>query len=183
MYIYLIALQTENGWAVSEVNSDVPGGFSETESLPRIVSKYFHDKTFFGNVGESLLKAFLQLLPNKGRIAFVYATSYSDDRQVMLYLSQIFKNGGFECVLIAPDHLRWDNNKVYSIAIDQKGVIDGIVRFFPIEWMRYLPESSGWKNFFSTKIPSCNHPVSILTQSKRLPLVWKNLNLNLNSWE
>lgn len=174
---------TENGWAVSEVNSDVPGGLAEATILPQIAAKYFDGYGPGDSVGNELLKAFRQILNEDSTIAFVHATSYSDDRQVMEFLSDYFAKNGFNTILAAPDHLKWLDNKAFSIMEGQEREVDGIVRFFPLEWLTNLPVKSNWMGYFDCKAPSCNHPISILTQSKRLPLVWDKLGLKITTWK
>ena len=60
--------------------------------------------------------------------------------------------------------------------------IGGIVRYFPVEWMEYA-KGVDWAGFVNTKTPSCNHPIALLTQSKRLPLVWDKLGVDLPVWK
>ena len=172
----------EDGWAVSEVNSDVPGGLAETSVFPEIASAYFEGFVPGRSVAKSLLEAFRTRIKDSGRIAFVHATSYSDDRQVMQFLSDVFKTQGLDTILAAPDHLRWNNRKAVSILDGLEGEIDGIVRFFPLEWLVNLPGNSDWQGYYDCETPSCNHPVAIFAQSKRLPLIWDKLNMEIPAW-
>lgn len=48
---------TTEGWLVSEVNSDVPGGLAEASVLPRIAQQYFPQYEQRGHVACSLLEA------------------------------------------------------------------------------------------------------------------------------
>ena len=130
-----------------------------------------------------LSEAFKQVIRKNGKIAFVHATSYSDDRQVMQFLSDHFNGNGFREVFSAPDHLRWSNRTAISILEGQEGEIDGIVRFFPLEWFENLPYNSDWQGYFDCDTPSCNHPVAILAQSKRLPLIWDKLGVEIPAWK
>ncbi len=58
-----------------------------------------------------------------------------------------------------------------------------IVRFFPAEWLPNLPRASGWPHFFvGGATPQCNPATALLTQSKRWPLVWDQLELALPAW-
>jgi glutathionylspermidine synthase len=173
----------ETGWAVSEVNSDVPGGLAEASVMPEIASSHFVDSFPGRSVAKSLLEAFQAKAKNGGRIAFVHATSYSDDRQVMQFLSDLFNAHGLDTIFAAPDHLRWNNRKAVSILEGHEGEIDGIVRFFPLEWFANLPSNSDWQGYYDCETPSCNHPVAIFAQSKRLPLIWDKLGLKIPVWK
>jgi glutathionylspermidine synthase len=174
---------TADGWAVSEVNSDVPGGLAEASILPRIASRYFDGYGPRRHIGESLLQAFSKNVAKDGAIAFVHATSYSDDRQVMEFLSDYFQQKGYRTVFAAPDHISWKDKKAVCIIEGREGPIDGIVRFFPLEWLTNLPRRSDWQGYFDCRTASCNHPVAIFTQSKRLPLVWDELGVDVSAWK
>lgn len=174
---------TETGWAVSEVNSDVPGGLAEASVWPKIAAKYFNGPEPGNNTAEILFKAFEGKVKKGGSIAFVHATSYSDDRQVMQFLSDYFYEHGFDTFFAAPDHLRWNDKKAISILEGRKGAVDGIVRFFPLEWLVNLPVKSNWKGYYDCETPSCNHPIAIFAQSKRLPLVWDKLGVEIPAWK
>lgn len=174
---------TATGWAVSEVNSDVPGGFAEASVWPSIAQQFFPYCAPGENTAQHLLQAFKHRLKPGARIAFVHATSYADDRQVMQFLSDFFEEQNFCTFLTAPDHIRWKDAKAWSTAQGQEGNIDGIVRFFPVEWLPNLPRKTNWKGYFQNETVACNHPSVILTQSKRLPLVWDKLGLDLPAWK
>jgi len=173
----------ETGWAVSEVNSDVPGGLAEASVLPEIAGAYYEGYKPGHSVAKSLLEAFRTKIKDGGRVAFVHATSYSDDRQVMQFLSDVFKTHGLDTLLVAPDHIRWNNKKAVSILNGQEGEIDGIVRFFPLEWLVNLPANSDWQGYYDCETPSCNHPIAIFAQSKRLPLIWDKLDMEIQAWK
>lgn len=174
---------TETGWAVSEVNSDVPGGLAEASVLPQIACRFFEGCEPQYHVGQRILEAFSDKVKENGTIAFVHATSYSDDRQVMEFLSDYFLVHGYKTVFAAPDHLVWKDKKAFCIIEGNEGPIDGIIRFFPLEWLINLPRKSDWKGYYDCVTASCNHPVAILTQSKRLPLIWDELELNISAWK
>jgi len=174
---------TTDGWALSEVNSDVPGGLAEASVLPEIACKYIEGAKPRKNIGESLLQAFNERLEENSTIALIHATSYSDDRQVMEFLSDYLQVHGYQTVLAAPDHIKWENKRAICIMEGKEGPIDGIIRFYPLEWMTMLPRKSGWKGYFDCRVSSCNHPVAILTQSKRLPLVWDELGVDIPAWK
>jgi glutathionylspermidine synthase len=173
---------TTDGWAVSEVNSDVPGGLAEASVLPEISSGYFSGHEPRHHVAQSLLQAFAGRVDKNSAIAFLHATSYADDRQVMEFLSDYFQSNGYRSVFAAPDHIIWENKRAFCILEGKEGPIGGIVRFFPLEWLTNLPRKTNWKGYFDCVTPSCNHPAAILTQSKRLPLVWDELGVDIPAW-
>lgn len=174
---------TTDGWAVSEVNSDVPGGLAEASILSQIAASHFPGFSPGRHIGQSLLEAFRSRIESGGVIALVHATSYSDDRQVMQFLGDYFAANGYSPLYAAPDHLRWNGNQATSIVEGSEGPVDGILRFFPLEWLVTLPRNTDWQGYFSATTPSCNHPVAMLSQSKRLPLVWDRLGIDIPTWK
>ncbi len=175
----------ENTWAVSEVNSDVPGGFAESTLLPQLAIKYLPKKSYnFIKFGDILTNSISKKVKPRGKIMLVHCTSYSDDRQVMQYLGDKLETLGFKAIYGAADHLRFENHKAYSILNNYEGEIDGIFRFTPLEWLKDI-KPKRWSGYFDTETPSCNHPVAIFAQTKRFPLIWDTLEENgisLKTW-
>lgn len=61
--------------------------------------------------------------------------------------------------------------------------LHGLVRFFPAEWLPQLPRRSGWELFFlGAQTPQSNPGASLLTQSKRLPLLWDRMKTDMSTW-
>jgi len=174
---------TTTGWAVSEVNSDVPGGLAEASVLPVIASQYFEGFTTRNHVAKALLEAFRSKTKQGGTVAFVHATSYSDDRQVMQFLGDHFDEKGYHTLYVAPDHIKWVGKRAVSTIKGQEGNLEGIIRFFPLEWLTNLPRGSNWMGYYDCETPSCNHPVAIFAQSKRLPLIWDELGVDIPAWK
>jgi glutathionylspermidine synthase len=173
---------TTDGWAISEVNCDVPGGFAEAGALPALASALVPGTEPGPDPGLAIVDTLRTHIEPGTRIAFVHATAFSDDRQVMQFLAARAELAGFACVLVAPDHLRWSDGHVRSIAERQSGPVDAIVRFFPAEWLPALPRRAQWQNYFRSRFLSLNPPQALLTQSKRLPLVWDELGVPAPTW-
>lgn len=173
---------TKAGWAVSEVNSDVPGGLAEASVLPEIAQRYFPKYEPRGHVARSLLEAFRKRTAPGERIAFVHATSYADDRQVMQFVGDYFEQKGYRSLYAAPDHLVWRERQAVSVIQGAEGPVGGILRFYPLEWLPNLSRRADWGGYYNTKTPSCNHPIAVFAQSKRLPLIWDELGLKLPAW-
>ena len=175
----------EEKWAVSEVNSDVPGGFAEASLMPQVAKDLFKSEEYWHkNFGDILVDAISKKVVPNGRIMLVHCTCYSDDRQVMQYLGDKLKKLGYDVIYSAADHLRFKDNKAYSILDGNEGMIDGIVRFTPLEWLKDI-KPKYWDGYFDTVTPSCNHPIAIFAQTKRFPLVWDILEKNgidLSTW-
>ena len=173
-------------WCVSEVNSDVPGGFAESSLMPNEAIKAIgvDDYTFI-NFGDILAKAIKEKIKENGTIFFVHCTCYSDDRQVMQYLGDKLKKDGYKIIYGAADHIRFENKKAYSILSGNECEIDAIFRFTPLEWLKDM-KPKFWDGYFDTTTVSCNHPIAIFAQTKRFPLIWSSLEkegLSLENWK
>lgn len=175
----------EGEWAISEVNSDVPGGFAEASLLPKLALQYLKsNKVESIDFGSHLVKALSKKIKKKGTVFFVHCTSYSDDRQVMQYLGDQMEQHGYHALYGAIDHLRFQNQEAISILDGHQGKVDGIVRFTPLEWVKDIKPKT-WSGYFDTTTPSCNHPIAIFAQTKRFPFVWEQLEsygLSFSTW-
>jgi len=175
----------EGGWAVSEVNSDAPGGFAEASLMPGTAAAQLEGKDYrYVDFGKILASAIAAKVRPGGRVMLVHCTSYSDDRQVMQFLGDRLESMGLRAVYAAADHLRFENKKAVSVLDGNKGEIDAIFRFTPLEWLIGI-KPKRWQGYFDTVTPSCNHPIAIFAQTKRFPLVWdalEELGVPLPTW-
>lgn len=175
----------DGGWAVSEVNSDVPGGFAEGSLMPQAAMDVLGECTYtYKNFGENLIAAICKKVPAGGRIILVHCTSYSDDRQVMQFIGDKLKVLGFQVIFAAADHLRFKENKACSILDGNEGEVDAIIRFTPLEWIADM-KPKHWQGYFDTTTCSCNHPIAIFAQTKRFPFVWDVLEehgISMETW-
>ena len=180
----------EGKWALSEVNSDVPGGFAEASLMPKIALKFLGDSNLTCvDFSEVLVDAASKKVKPEGTIAFIHCTSYSDDRQVMQFLGDRLVKKGFKAIYAAADHLKFEDNEAVSVLTGNEGKVDAIIRFTPIEWLINMKprRQKNWNGYFRTTTPSCNHPVAVLAQTKRFPLVWDLLeevdsDLSMSTW-
>lgn len=175
---------TDGGWAVSEVNSDVPGGWAEGSLMPAAAMEAIQGAYSYQNFGESLSNAIQKKVSAGGHIMLVHCTSYSDDRQVMQFLGDKLKGHGFHVIYAAADHLRFRDKKAISILDGNEGEVDAIIRFSPLEWISDM-KPKHWQGYFDTTTCSCNHPIAIYAQTKRFPFVWDILEKNgisMSTW-
>ncbi len=172
-------------WAVSEVNSDVPGGFAEASLMPQVALELLGDNTYrYKCFGDILVKAISDKVVCGGRIMLVHCTSYSDDRQVMQYLGDRLQAEGFQVIYGAADHVNFRDGQAYSILDGNEGALDAVFRFTPLEWLTEI-KPKRWQGYFDTTTVSCNHPIAIYAQTKRFPLVWDMLEqqgISMSTW-
>jgi len=178
-------IEEDDKWAVSEVNSDVPGGFAEASLMPEIAAKLLKNENYkYKKFSDSLADAIVKKAKPGGKIAFIHCTSYSDDRQVMQFVGDMLKNTGFKTVYAAADHLRFENNEAICILSGNEGKVDAIIRFTPLEWLVSM-KPKRWGGYFDTVTLSCNHPIAIFSQTKRFPFIWESLEkqgVDLSTW-
>lgn len=177
---------TENKWAVTEVNSDVPGGFAEATLMNKKALEVLENKNYyiisFGNI---LVDAIKSKIRDGAKIMLVHCTSYSDDRQVMQFLGDKLSQLGYEVIYAAADQVKFENGKAISLLSGREGEVDAIIRFSPLEWVTEM-KSKNWHGYFSSETLFCNHPIAIFAQTKRFPFVWNLLQskgIDLSTWK
>ena len=174
---------TPNGWRISEVNADVPGGFIEASGWNSLFAPKGSKVSAPPRTADLYAQAVRNVIGGGGFVAFVHATAYSDDRQVMTYLERCFSRHGMQTCLCSPSHLRWDEGRAEICANFASGWPDGIVRFFPAEWLPNLSTDKSWTPYFQDAETSLSNPGrAIVLQTKRFPLVWGNLCTELSTW-
>jgi len=165
---------TKTGWMISEVNGDTPAGFPEASLLPKKVEKYFNDYRQDTCFGEILLEKFVKKVDKGKTIAFLHDTHCVEDLQILHYLGDLFKENEYKVVYLGPENIQWEN--------DLPKDIDVIMRYYPTEWLEYV-ENFDWKQFINSNVIFGNHPVALFSQSKRLPVIWDKLNIDIPFWK
>jgi len=174
---------TADGWRISEVNADVPGGFVEASGWNSLFARKWFGAVAPPAPSEAYARAVLEAARANGLVAFVHATAYSDDRQVMHHLAGHFHHLGFRVCLLSPAHLRWKDGRAQIHSAYASGWPDAIVRFFPAEWLPNLRNEKLWWPYFQrTKTIQSNPATAIVLQTKRFPLIWSQLRTDLSTW-
>lgn len=180
----------QGGFAVSEVNSDVPGGHSEASIIPAIAKEILEeagdkDRYSYIDLSDYLMDAISKKIKPQGTIFLNYCTCYSDDRQVMEFVGDRLAARGFKVLKGAADHINFKDGKAYSILDGNECELDGVFRYTPIEWIMDI-KPKRWQGYFNTDTPSINHPISLYAQTKRFPFVWETLEENgvdMSTWK
>ncbi len=174
---------TPQGWRISEVNSDVPGGFIEAQGFTSLVAETCPLLQTAGRPATALAEAVVSAVPDRGVVGLVHATAYTDDRQVMIYLERQLHGRGLQTHLLSPHQVHWEGGRAALASAERVAPLDALVRFYPAEWLPALPRRAGWTHFFSAgRTPLCNPGSALLTQSKRWPLLWDRLETPLPAW-
>lgn len=173
-------------WIVTEVNSDVPGGFAESSLLPNLARKTIElPNLSFTSFNDKMINSINKKLNHNGTIMLIHCTCFSDDRQVMQSIGDRLLKEDYKVIYGAADHIRFKGKKAFCILENNQENIDFIFRFTPLEWLIQM-KPRRWDGYFNTITKSCNHPISIYAQSKRFPFVWEDLEkagLNMHTWK
>jgi glutathionylspermidine synthase len=173
---------TTEGWRVSEVNSDVPGGLTEAESFTALVAAHTPGAAPAGAPGSALAEAIARAVGG-GAVALLSAPGYMEDHQVIAYLARRLRERGLDAHLVSPHHLRWDGGGAALDTAWSTGPLSAIVRFYQAEWLARLPRRLGWERLFSGgRTPVTNPGAAALGESKRLPLLWDELHCPVRAW-
>ena len=169
---------TAKGWKISEVNCDVPGGFIEASDFTEAVGRFFPQYRPVPNTANAYADAIIHALGGVGYIGLVHATAYKDDREVMEFLADKFHARGCGTHLLSPAHIQWEDGTAH---IDSKQ-LDALVRFFPAEWLPRLRATERWFPYFGSRTMMSNPASAVAVQSKRFPLIWNDLSVDLSEW-
>jgi glutathionylspermidine synthase len=173
---------TRSGWRISEVNSDVPGGFIEASGFSRLAAELL-GLDLAGDPSAALADAVVRTVGAGARVALVHATAYTDDRQVMLHLARALEARGLATGLLDPTQVVWRDGRAGAELTWFHGPIDLVLRFFPAEWLPNARAQCDWRSFFAgSRTPISNPGAALLVQSKRFPLVWAELATELPTW-
>jgi glutathionylspermidine synthase len=174
---------TADGWRISEANSDVPGGYTESSHFPRLMADHFPGCQPAGDPIASLIEATQLQAGFPSRIGLLAAPGYMEDQQVIACLAQAFRQRGWKTVLGRPSQLEWEEGHAILQTADGSVPLDCVFRFFQGEWLPRL-RSRYWRQLFvGGRTPVCNPGIALLTESKRFPLIWDKLKTPVPTWQ
>src|SRR5260221_8587229 len=106
-----------------------------------------------------------------------------EDHQVIALLARLLREQGCHPHLAKPEQIFWRDGVAHLDTAWHRGPLDVIVKFYQAEWLSRLPEKCGWKYFFrSGRTRVANPALSVISESKRFPLVWEKLSTSLSAW-
>jgi glutathionylspermidine synthase len=178
---------TPHGWQISEVNSDVPGGYTEASSFTHMLHEHHPEPTSLpadpAGAWPDAIAGAARASGHDGPIALVSAPGFMEDQQVVAYLARCLAERGVTTHLANATHIRWRDGHAFLSAAWGESSLAAIVRFYQGEWLARRPRREQCSHYFAGGLtPVANPGWSILTESKRLPLVWDELDLPLPTW-
>ena len=173
---------TTQGWRISEVNSDVPGGFAEASDLTAAMAAHYPPAQPAGDPASAWAEAIARSAKG-GRVALLAAPGYMEDQQIMAYLARKLATRGCTARLATPGQIQWKNGIAHLDSTWFAGELAAVVRFYQGEWLARLPLRCGWPHFFrGGRTPVSNAGLALISESKRFPLVWDRLRTALPAW-
>ena len=172
---------TTDGWRVSEVNSDVPGGFAEASDFPRRVAACVPGARPAGDPAAAWCDA-VATAAGGGTVALLAAPGFMEDQQVVAYLARRLAERGPAVYLARPEQLEWRDGCALLRLGPGRIPLAAVVRFYQAEWLAKLPRRCWWNLFAAGRTPVTNAGAAVLTESKRFPLVWDELAAPLPTW-
>jgi glutathionylspermidine synthase len=174
---------TSEGWRISEVNSDVPGGFTEASNFTSLVAEHVPGGRPTGDPTGALVAAIARTTGQHGVVGLVSAPGHMEDHQVVAHLAAALRERGLSARVISVHQLRWSGYHARIETAQSSATVDAIVRFYQVEWLARLPGTGGWPALFVDGCtPVTNPGIAALSESKRLPLVWDELRVPLPTW-
>jgi len=175
---------TTEGWRISEVNSDVPGGFTEASFFTKMMAQHFPSLCAAGNPANAWADAIAETAGGAGKVGLLSAPGYMEDHQIMAYLARHLRQRRCETHLANPRQITWRDGHACLDTEWFRGSLDVVVRFYQGEWLAALPKSCGWRHFFrGSRTPMANPGLAVISESKRFPLVWDQLKMQLPTWQ
>jgi glutathionylspermidine synthase len=172
-----------DGWRISEVNADVPGGYVEASGWNGLFARERGQAALLPDPTEEYAQAICATLPANGLVALAHATVYSEDRQVMVHLGRELGRRGMRVCLVSPRNLSWPKGAAFLNTDFARGAPAFVVRLSPAEWLPGKTGRDDWRAWFGpTLTPLSNPGRAIVLQSKRFALTWDELATPLPTW-
>jgi glutathionylspermidine synthase len=174
---------TTEGWRISEVNSDVPGGFTEATNFARLMASHVPRARVLPDPAGAFVDAIAKNIDHGESVALTCAPGHMEDHQVVAYLAERLREKQFDACVTSLQSLRWPQGHAHIETASSSRAIGAVVRFYQVEWLAQMPKDAPWTYLFARgKTPVANPGASAVTESKRLPLVWEQLRATQPTW-
>jgi glutathionylspermidine synthase len=176
---------TTKGWRISEVNSDVPGGYTEASRFTEMMGECFQNVCAAGDPGREFAAVVLANVGEKASVALLSAPGFLEDQQVTAFLATELQLCKIKTLLLHdPCQLRWKDGVAFTVCDGKEIELDLVVRFYQGEWLGKLSDRCTWKSlFFGSRTAVANPTIAVLSESKRFPLTWPTLSKKMSTWK
>lgn len=169
---------TEDGWKITEVNSDVPGGLNEASIFQTIWPDRPSSWQFLGDPANAYILSIINKfnLSDTSLVGLMHATSFSDDWQFMSFLQEIMAEKGIESIELSPENFELVPSKTKL----NGRKLDVILRFFPGDWLLFSKMGKKW---FENPMDNLVNPMqSIFSQNKYFPVLFEEFEEQFPNW-
>ena len=170
---------TDDGWRLSEVNSDVPGGLNEASSFHRLWPLPTAGWQAAGEPARAYVEHVIGAydLNRRSRVGLVHATAYSDDWQQMALFQELLAAADIDAVGLSPTDIELRSGGMYFGGTP----LDAALRFFPGDWLLFSREGAPW---FERHPANLSNPLGALfSQNKYFPVICAALGIATPTWE
>jgi hypothetical protein len=175
---------TSEGWQISEANADVPGGYTESSLFPRLMAEHCPGTRPAGDPATALVDAIVATMGGAGDVGLLAATGHMEDQQVIAFLGVLLRRRGCSVIRAHARQVIWDHGvALLASPAGRPQPLDALVRFYQGEWLGHGAARHGFAEFFrGGRTPVCNPGTALMIESKRFPLVWDRLGVELPTW-
>jgi glutathionylspermidine synthase len=170
---------TAEGWRLTEVNSDVPGGLNEASSFHRLWPGSTSGWHITGEPARSYIEHVVAAygLSAGARLGLVHATAYSDDWQQMLLFQDHLGALGIDAIGLAPTDVEFRDAGMHA----HGRPLDAALRFFPGDWLLFSRAGAPWFERHPSKL---SNPLGALySQNKFFPVACAALGIGTPTWQ
>jgi glutathionylspermidine synthase len=173
---------TREGWRVSEVNSDVPGGYAEAGPFTELMADASSAGRPSGHPGREWSHAVARTTSGESNVALIAAAGFMEDQQVVAYLAKQLRSVGLPPHIAQVAQLSWNDNVAHFTDGNGSRKLGAIVRFQQTEWLSRRATRPLLHQMLSSHTPITNPLRAIVGESKRFPLVWDHLETRSDTW-
>lgn len=170
------------GWRVSEVNADIASGFNVGSLFTEFMAPYYPRYSRPPDPVRAHAKAVLRATGAGALVAIVRRKIRARDCESK-YLASELRRQGMQSVIVSPEDLIWKSNRARITRGHTRGAPDLLIPQLCADWLPRLRPGSLWKKWFGGSRTLMSNPAtSVLIESKRLPLVWDELETAMPTW-
>jgi hypothetical protein len=173
---------TEEGWRFSEANPDAPAGYVEAYGLTRAMAAYYPGFSPPPNPAAAYAEAIYKFAGKGAMVAF-FNPGVRVAAQCAEFILEEVEKRGMRGVLANFRHLVWSSN--FAQVLIPSGPIKPnlLIRMVGASWLPKLRSRTLWAPWFcGSKTPISNPGFSIVVESKRLPLVFRDLDTSMSTY-
>jgi hypothetical protein len=174
---------TEEGWRFSEANPDAVGGwlpaYGETRAMAAWYPGYSPPPNPAGVYAEAIYK-----FAGKGAMVGIFQVGVRAAAWCSEFILKEIEKLGMRGFLATPRRVEWNSNFAEVQTRSGKVRPNLLIRMLIASWLPKLRRRDLWVQWFcGSKTPISNPAYSILIESKRLPLIYGELDTPMSTYK